>query len=229
MPVRHSLDAGALPNLYGATFKRRFNHRDFGCKSLKELVAKLDRLGTLMKGDKMHVVAADELGLLRRKKRYRSGIPVPAVQGGDTEPAESGQIAAAKRARTEAAQATHDEGQAGGETEKKKEEREKKDRRGRRRRRGRRAGGSDQCAKKAAPLRRSDGRSSDSRKAHSRCHSASVSSGRRAAPLNRAMRPSTRPRGAPLLSRQLGAPRRPPPHRPRPRPRRRRARRARRR
>ena len=55
--ARHSLDAGTLPDAYGAQFKRRFNFRDFGCKSMRAFIEKCGKLAIRMKKDKVSAVS----------------------------------------------------------------------------------------------------------------------------------------------------------------------------
>jgi len=62
-PPHHSVEAGSLPNRYGFVFKKRFNFRDYGFASLRELIARCPKLACVMrgaKGDQMHVVARCE-------------------------------------------------------------------------------------------------------------------------------------------------------------------------
>lgn len=56
------LDAGALPELLGRAYKRRFDFRDFGCKSMRAFLERCDKLCIVMRKDKMLVFAKNAAG-----------------------------------------------------------------------------------------------------------------------------------------------------------------------
>ena len=106
------LDAGALPELLGRAYKRRFDFRDFGCKSMRAFLDRCDKLCIVMRKDKMLVFAKNAAGGIdkewqqgkrkredttRREETPAAGAPSAAPS---TEPSASALTVAAAAAAT---------------------------------------------------------------------------------------------------------------------------------
>ena len=54
-PKPELVDGHGLQSMYGDKYKQKLEYRAFGCKNLRELIEKCDRLKVRMKNDKMYV------------------------------------------------------------------------------------------------------------------------------------------------------------------------------